>query len=182
MSILKTIHKIRAIREGGGTKRTHTTPHHGSYSVAEHSWNVASLIAILHPNPSTDLILAGMWHDVHERWTGDMPSPIKWCLGNVTRDELRGLEFAIESSLGINFDLSTEDLKWLKACDMLEFWLWCLDQEALGNRNAEEGKKNAAHWFNNHSVDVPVIVQDFTYNYNWQRTSDKDGWKLSYEV
>ena len=178
MDILKDINKVRAIREGGNTERCHTTPHHGSYSVAEHGWGVATLLAILHPNPSRDLILAGMWHDVHERWTGDIPSPIKWCLGNVTKDELKRLAESIDSSLTINFDLSTEDRKWLKACDMLEFWLWSIDQIALGNRNAEEGHANANHWFGTNKGKVPKIVLDFMVNYDWCRTSDRDGWKI----
>ena len=182
MSILKTIHKVRAVREGGGTKRTHTTPHHGSYSVAEHSWNVASLLAILHPDPSKELILAGLWHDVHERWTGDMPAPIKWCLGKVAKDEFKRLEISIEENLEIDVALSTDDIKWLKACDMLEFWLWCKDQIALGNQNAKEGETNAAYWFDTNRNDVPKITLDFIDNYQWSRTSDKDGWKLSYDV
>lgn len=184
MSILKTIHRVRAVREGGCTERTHTTPHHGSYSVAEHSWGVAILLAILHPDPSKELILAGLWHDVHERWTGDIPAPSKWLLGKVTMDELKRLENSIESSLGINFDLSlsTEDRKWLKACDMLEFWLWSIDQEALGNQNANEGRTNAIYWFNAHRDDVPNIIQDFMTHYNWCRTSDRNGWKLSYDI
>ena len=182
MSILKTIHRVRAIREGGNVERTHTTPHHGSYGVDKHSWGVATLLAILHPNPSKELILAGLWHDVLERWTGDIPAPSKWRLGKVVMDEIKRLENSIESSLGINFDLSAEDLKWLKACDMLEFWLWSIDQGALGNCNTEEGKRNAEYWFNNHKDEVPDIVQDFMTHYNWHRTSDKDGWKLSYDI
>ena len=178
MSIEKTINKVRAIREGGKTERAHTIPHYGSYSVAEHSWGVTTLLVILHPDPLRYLILAGIWHDVHERWTGDTPAPIKWCLGNVTKDELKRLENSIESSLGINIDLSEEDLKWLKACDMLEFWLWSIDQEALGNRNAKEGKENAEDWFDTHKDDVPDIVRDFMTHYHWRRTSDRDGWKL----
>ena len=178
MTILKIIHKIRAVREGGKTERTHTTPHHGSYSVAEHSWGVATLLAILHPDPSRNLILAAMCHDVHERWTGDMPAPIKWCLGNVTKDELKRLESSIESSLGIKFYLPAEDLKWLKACDMLEFWLWIMDQRALGNVNVEQNKANADYWFSTHKDDVPEMVREFMSHYKWHRTSDKDGWKL----
>ena len=178
MSNSKNILKVRAIREGGKTERTHTTPHHGSYSVAEHSWGVATLLAILHPNPPKNLILTGLWHDVHERWTGDTPAPIKWCLGNVTKDELKRLENSIDSSLEINLYLSVEDLKWLKACDMLEFWLWSIDQNALGNLNADEGHANAEYWFNTHKDEVPDIVQDFMTHYQWDRTSDKDGWKL----
>ena len=178
MSIKKTIHRVRAVREGGLTERTHTTPHHGSYSVAEHSWGVATLLAILHPDPSRDLILAAMWHDVHERWTGDIPAPSKWCLGKVVVDELKRFENSIESSLEINFDLSAEDRKWLKACDMLEFWLWSIDQIALGNQNANEGRSNAERWFVTHGDEneVPETILDFKDHYRWRRTSDTDGW------
>lgn len=184
MSILKTIHRVRAVREGGNTERTHTTPHHGSYSVAEHSWGVATLLAILHPDPSKDLILAAMWHDVHERWTGDTPAPIKWCLGKVTIDELKRLENSIDSSLEIDFNLTRGDIAWLKACDMLEFLLWSMDQQALGNCNASEGRSNAETWFITHGDEneVPEIILEFIDHYNWRRTSDKNGWELDYDV
>ncbi len=178
MSIEKIIHKVRAVREGGNVGRTHTTPHHGSYSVAEHSWGVATLLAILHPNPSRDLIIAAMWHDVHERWTGDMPAPAKWILSDATKNELKRFENSIESDLGIKFDLPIEDLKWLKSCDMLEFWLWSHDQARLGNQNAKGGRLNAEYWFNEYEDNVPDIIKDFMFRYNWHRTSDRDGWKL----
>ncbi len=179
MSILKTIHKIRAIREGGKTERTHTTPHHGSYSVAEHGWGVATLLAVLHPDPSRDLILSAMWHDVHERWTGDIPSPMKWKFNDIVKEEMKRIETAIDISLDISYiHLKDYDHKWLKACDMLEFWLWSIDQEALGNRNAREGEINAEHWFDTHKGEVPDIVLDFIFHYDWRRTSDVDGWKL----
>ncbi len=180
MSIQKTINKIRAIREGGDTERAHTIPHHGSYSVAKHSWGVATLLAILHPDPSRDLILAGMWHDIHERWTGDTPGSIKWTFNNILKGEVKKFENTIDTGLGINhiLDLPVEDLKWLKACDMLEFWLWSTDQLALGNQNANEGRTNAEHWFSTHEDDVPEIIWDFMERYKWCRTSDRDGWKL----
>jgi len=178
MSIEKTINKVRAIREGGNTERAHTIPHHGSYSIAEHGWGVATLLAVLHPDPSRHLILAGMWHDVHERWTGDTPGSIKWSFSNILKAEIKKFENTIDGDLGINFNLSPEDIKWLKACDMLEFWLWSKDQQALGNCNADEGKSNAEHWFNTHEDDVPETIWDFMAHYHWRRTSDRDGWKL----
>jgi hypothetical protein len=97
-------------------------------------------------------------------------------------DELKRFESSIESSLGINFDLSAEDLKWLKACDMLEFWLWSMDQQALGNCNANEGRSNAEYWFNTNGDNVPNTVQNFMTHYKWYRTSDRNGWKLSYDI
>ncbi len=178
MSIEKIIHKVRAVREGGSVERAHTIPHHGTYSIAEHSWGVATLLAILHPTLSKDLLIASIWHDVNERWTGDIPGSIKWCLGNVTNDEIKRLAYSIDSSLEIFFNLSLEERQWLKACDMLEFWLWSIDQQALGNSNADEGKSNAEFWFDSHKDEVPEIVKDFMTHYKWGRTSDRNGWNL----
>ena len=184
MSIEKTINMVRAIREGGDTERCHTTPHHGSYSVAEHSWGVATLLAILHPDPSRDLLLAGLWHDVHERWTGDIPGSIKWSFSDILIGGINKLENTIELGLGIDhvLNLPSEELKWLKACDMLEFWLWSVDQIALGNQNANESKLNAEYWFSTHKDTVPNIILDFIVHYRWHRTSDRDGWDLSYGI
>ena len=180
MDINKVIHRVRAIREGGDVERCHTTPHHGSYNVAEHSWGVATLLGILHPTPSTPLILAALWHDVSERWTGDIPAPMKWLAGDAFKNELARVTINIEEHLHIDqiMALTTTDTKWLKACDMLEFLLWSIDQLALGNRYATEGRSNAEAWFINYKEEVPDIVLEFVSHYRWRRTSDRDGWKL----
>ncbi len=179
-SIDKLIKKVRAVRESGNVERCHTTPHHGSYSVAEHSWGVATLLGILHPRPSRQLLLAGLWHDVPERWTGDIPAPMKWLAGDVFKEELTRITNTIELDLGIDqaHHLSAEDYKWLKACDMLDYLLWSIDQIALGNQNANEGRLNAEYWFDNYKEEVPDIILEFVNYYRWCRTSDNDGWKL----
>lgn len=124
--------RLAATREGGAVRRCHIVPHHGQYNVAQHTYGAVSLLLLLHPEPSVDLIKAVQWHDVGERWLGDMPAPAKWenpALGEV----YEAAEEEILDRLGLMPDLTEEDRRWLKAVDTLELWLWCREEEALGN-------------------------------------------------
>jgi hypothetical protein len=125
---------VLAIREGGWTERMHCVPHHGEYSVAKHSWAVASLIALLCPNASNNLIMAALWHDVPERWVGDTPAPAKYWLNPELGRELKMTERMIEDELGIRIPLSEEERQWLAACDVLECLMWTHEQLQMGNQ------------------------------------------------
>lgn len=176
------IRRVRALREASKVERAHTMPHHGTYSNGEHSWNVSILILNLHPNPSYRLLVASLLHDVPERWNGDPPSPAKW---GDSREKLREgyKEANKEVHYGLDLDqfgaLHPEEMRWLKACDMLEYHLWCWDQINMGNARANEGRQNSYNWFANNAAIVPKEIIDFLEWYRWDYTSDIDGWKLS---
>jgi hypothetical protein len=126
--------KVAATREGGMVRRCHAIPHHGLYNIAQHSFGAVSLLLLLHPNPSLNLIKALQWHDVAERWLGDMPGPAKTVNGDLGEVYER-VESRVLFQLGLSPDLQPEEQHWLKAMDVLELWLWCREEEALGNRN-----------------------------------------------
>lgn len=131
--------RLLAVREAGAVTRCHTTPHLGVHDVAQHSWGVAAIVAILHPNPSAELLKACLFHDVAERWTGDVPYPMKRYAG----DHDPAIEEAIHDKLKLPWQLSSpEDRLWLKAADLLDFYLWCVDQNRLGNRNVGYARRN----------------------------------------
>lgn len=124
--------RIAATREAGTVRRCHIVPHHGQYNIAQHSYGAASLLLLLHPCPSRELVKAVLWHDVGERWLGDMPAPAKWDnpeLGRVYEEA----EQKLLERLGLAQKLTDEELNWLKAVDTLDLWLWCREEEALGN-------------------------------------------------
>ena len=124
--------RLAATREAGTVRRCHIVPHHGQYNIAQHSYGAVSLLLLLHPNPSLTLIKAVQWHDVAERWLGDIPAPAKWTHAELGEAYERAEEELLKC-LGLFGELTDLEVAWLKAVDTLELWLWCREEEALGN-------------------------------------------------
>lgn len=108
----------------GVVVRYHTDPGPMPQTTAAHSWGVAALIAVLHPAPRSQLLMAALFHDNAETITGDTPHPCKrrW-------PEMRTLLDRIESEayreLGLpEIDLTGDEKLWLAWADMLEAVLW----------------------------------------------------------
>lgn len=83
--ITDIVHALSLICRFGG----HTSEH---YSVAQHSLLVARILAALGASPEVQL--AGLMHDAHEAYIGDIPTPIKIALGfncNLTWNILVGV-------------------------------------------------------------------------------------------
>lgn len=152
---------FRALYEGGQTRRWHTVPHHEPNLVSAHSWGVAIFILAFHDgNPSTDeldappgpslaLIRAALLHDVHERWSGDGPSPARRAVPALQAGENevqhRFWDWAEplwsetpQPELPPN--LSARDLVWLKLADAAEAWFWCEYQLRMGNLHVEQAR------------------------------------------
>lgn len=165
------VERVLQFREGGHVERAHTVPHHGSYSVAVHSWQATGLLLALHPDPSADLIKAVLLHDVQERWTGDMPRHVGRNFG-VMRAFFGHATERAQRSLGIAIKLTGEEARWLRAIDGLEFLLWCYDQEALGNKHVSGYKSNQWAWFLERPKEIPKPIREFLKAYHWKRTSD----------
>lgn len=124
--------QVKATREAGAVRRCHIVPHHGQYNIAQHSYGAVSLLLLLHPDPSLNLIKAVQWHDVGERWLGDMPAPAKWSnpeLGRV----YEAAEARVLKALDLLPDLTRDEGRWLRAVDILDLLLWCREEAALGN-------------------------------------------------
>lgn len=130
---LSTIERITQLRFAGRVQRAHIIPHHGSYSDAEHQWNVAILLFLLWPLDWANLGLIALTHDVPEGWTGDIPSNVAKLL------DIRcsGLETKLLDifDLPSMHRLSEVDQAKIKACDLLELYLWCREEVAHGNRS-----------------------------------------------
>lgn len=124
--------RIAATREAGTVRRCHIVPHHGQYNIAQHSYGAVSLLLLLHPHPSLNLIKAVQWHDCAERWLGDIPAPAKWTHTELGEAYERAEEELLKR-LGLFGELTDLEVAWLKAVDTLELWLWCREEEALGN-------------------------------------------------
>ena len=140
--------RVQALLQAGEVERLHAVPHVNNYNVGFHSWGVAVIITLLHPNPSANLLKAALLHDVGERYVGDVPSSIKW-MGE-TAAEARRLHQQVEDDVLRLFHvfeickpLDNEEQLWLKGADMLEFLIWCRRQMAMGNTNVVHVCRNA---------------------------------------
>lgn len=165
--IFETLSRVLFFREGGHVERAHTIPKVGSYPVGLHSFNMANLLLLLHPGPSLDLIRAALWHDLHERATGDVPSPTKrFC------PELATVESAAQAEFGTGVQLDPSDRMWLRAVDVLELYLWVQDQLAFGNRHVENVEASVVDWFAKN--EIPEEVRTFLRDFRWRRENVRD--------
>jgi 5'-deoxynucleotidase YfbR-like HD superfamily hydrolase len=156
----EVIERIRTLREAGNVTRAHTIPHHGSYPVGLHTYNMMVLLVHLYPGCSGNLVMAVLHHDAAERWFGDPPSPSKTKTSRMAEAATKEWQFGF-------YPLTTEEEQWLEAIDKTEFYLWCLDQEALGNRNVYNAKRNTWEWL--HRNFVPTSLRYFLDVYAWKR-------------
>lgn len=72
------------------------------YSVAEHSIMVQACLA--HRGASTRLQMAGLLHDAHEAYVGDIITPVKKMLGKRYRDIVRNIDYAVCEKFGVTYD------------------------------------------------------------------------------
>jgi len=126
--------KIIKSRCGGRVERCHTMPHHGSYSNASHSWGVAMLMHYLWPEDFPRLAIYCLSHDIGEGWVGDIPAPTYWAIPGL-REQLGKIEGDLVEEAGCPREdgLAPEDFAKLKACDRLELYIWCCEQQDMGN-------------------------------------------------
>lgn len=165
----QTNRRVLAAREGGNVLRCHTVPHHGQYSVGKHSYDALSLLLLLHPNPSMNLVKATLWHDCAERFVGDMPAPAKW-LNQRLGEEYELAEREAQKASGLELPELTEDEQnWLTAVDRVELLLWAEEQAALGNRHIQGLVTASWGWLAQNSAKVPVEVRDFVEGFVWHR-------------
>lgn len=129
--------RVRLAREGAAVERTHAHPHLMRYSVGHHSLDMVTLITLAwqaeHGRlPRAELLVAAAFHDVPERITGDLPSPVKTKLGA----ELDAMDDQVLTWLGVGstrLQLTDAERAYLVGADRLELVLWCLEEAQRGN-------------------------------------------------
>lgn len=153
-----TANNVIQSRLGGKVERCHNVPHVGSYSDAAHSWGVAMLMWYLWPEDFPRLGIYCLTHDVPEGLVGDVPAPTGRYVPGL-KDSLTALETKVNRSLGLppEAELDPEDYAKLKACDRLEFWLWCQEQLLLGNQMVLDGAEEMERYFD--EVPLPDRAQ-----------------------
>lgn len=128
--------QLESLLDGGFIQRYHVKGRRMlvPQNVAEHSWRMAAALFHIDPNARAAMVWATLFHDVSERMTGDVPSPVK--RDDMVRVALNRISTTEEYRLGIRFDLTEEEVKLLTWLDRYEGALHCLDEAEMGNRKA----------------------------------------------
>jgi 5'-deoxynucleotidase YfbR-like HD superfamily hydrolase len=175
MTTQERIDKVLRARQAGGVKRCHTTPYAGSYTVSEHTCQMLFLLDVLCPKAPLRLWRAILHHDLHEYYTGDLPSSVR-----VVDPELRaafeGAGEVVSEHFGWSTaaDLSEDERRWLKALDCLELFLWCHDELNMGNDHAFPILEFLIAWFDANKTNVPYVVRSFVNRFEWRRISSAE--------
>jgi 5'-deoxynucleotidase YfbR-like HD superfamily hydrolase len=161
--------RLAAVREAGRIERLHTIPHHQRYTVGHHTWTMLVLLHELfpEPGPSKRLMWAITFHDVPERWVGDVPTTIKWSSAELLA-ALDAVETEINERFGFQYKLNPQERNWLKALDLLELFLFCEDELAMGNQHVQQVRNNCFAILSK-NTEVPIEVRRFVTSYKWKR-------------
>lgn len=152
------VQRVKFAREAARVERVHSSPGLGSYSDGMHTFNMLTMLLILNPEASANLIKAVVQHDIPELLSGDMSYHAKtYGIQNTeAQSELeQNVNEEVFGSHAANY-LNAEEKKWLSGLDMIEYYCWCRDQLMLGNRTVEPDlarvqdivRKNASRYHN----------------------------------
>lgn len=166
----RKIKKLKDQLEGARVMRCHTADYHGRYDVGQHSFAMLLVYCALHPNPQQQTMMAIMYHDLHERYIGDIPATT--LLGNRTiAKEVEVVEQRIRQKMGIEFVLDEEEARWLWGLDKIEHWLWANRQMLHGNRMIE----HHIAWLGGilKNMDLPDELREFVVSYDHSHGRDE---------
>jgi 5'-deoxynucleotidase YfbR-like HD superfamily hydrolase len=146
-------------------------------TVGHHTCNLCHLLLLLEPDCRKELLVAALYHDVPEGFTGDIPAPAKWESQHLTR-ELKELETAFYARHNIpNPELYSYERTLLKAADMLDLALSSIEELGLGNQSAAELIENAQEYiyhldlYEEHRAIIETIVTEVRNK--WVQTKSK---------
>lgn len=163
---------VNLLREAGAVTRLHTVPHLQHYDVAQHCWRMAVLLYALHPGPSRRLLWAVLLHDVGERFTGDIPTTIKWASPDIDK-AFDKMEAEISKRLGLDVRFQADERNWLKGLDLFELYLYCQDEIAMGNQHIVQVRDECWSILTRHQ-EVPREIREWMQrNKEWKRSNNR---------
>ncbi len=127
------------------------------------------------------LALLGMYHDVTEIITGDMPTPVKYYSETIrnaykeveavaSEQLLTGLPDGfkkIYAPLLMETEQEKENWKYVKAADKLSALIKCIEEERMGNKDFSQARKTIENSINEMNLpEVKYFMDNFLPAYN----------------
>lgn len=162
----------------GQVKRWHVVGHTvRPQDVAQHSYGVAVIITLLHPDPSAALLKAALTHDWGELVAGDLPRWVKERNPDVAQ-QLEILEEGNRQKFGVEYTalLSKEEIGWLRGADLLDAWLFALQNVIMQNHYMHGSLNKATRAMRDlvKAGDVPIelaiAMEQMLSAYPWVKT------------
>ncbi len=131
--------QINFIRQGGLVKRYHTKNTLKDNTIAHHSFGVAWFVWMLAEEPTVDLIMAALAHDLAEQVTGDISSPTKRKFPELA-EMVQRMEHEVlgEHDMDFEIHLSPDELRILKIADCMDGMIYCINEYELGNHSIRD--------------------------------------------
>lgn len=169
-----TVGLTKFVREAGKIRRCHTQTTVGEYTVAEHTFNMLCMLKLLYPEAPIEVIHYILGHDIPERLTGDIPATAKWF--GIIDERLDTVEDAILKECGFYTKMEEEWYLVVKCIDLLELYLWCRDQDLLGNQCMRKMQNRIDLWFDKLGHRIPAKIQAFLHEL------EERGWNYCSEL
>lgn len=166
--------QVLAVREAAEVQRCHTKRTIAPYTNGHHTYNALALLLLLYPgDPPMRLVRALMWHDSGERWAGDVNSVVTRRYPAL-RTAVKEAELDARDRFGLLDEpgMSPDDERWLHGVDLLEFYLWALQEVWLGNRRYEQDVGRVYSIFVNESEPYPAEVTAFAVAFDHRQLKD----------
>lgn len=129
---------VAVVKSGRLTRRFHCYHMNAPQRVDAHSWGVAMFVYILtRGEPSINLLMAALTHDLAEFRTGDIPSPIKRRLE--IGDKVARLEAAVLAPANLSFEtrLGGREPRILALADIADALATLYEEQGTGNRSLD---------------------------------------------
>ena len=131
-------------------------------TLGHHQWGVATLVLLLHPNPSRALILAALTHDAGEMLTGDLPYAFKRLYGGggIAETVEQAGDAERDDMLGFRLGIDETEQAWLDMCDRLESLLYVSvhDPDRLRQEDWKKVRAQIEGWAFHLGVTGPVVA------------------------
>ena len=129
-------------RRAGLIERYHAQTHVTQQTVGEHTWQVLRILTTIWPQVPQHILVYGVYHDIAEGVTGDVPYPVK--LGDLKIKRLMDLaEEATVAELQRKWGtpriptLTDLEKKVFKGCELIDFLEYAWYEKNLGNKYAQ---------------------------------------------
>lgn len=128
----------------GQTQRYHTEALTKPQDVAQHTYNMLWIAwKLAGEKPSAGLLMGVLSHDAGERYTGDMPGPVKHHIcADAALDALEAKRLKERCDVSLDLNLTPVEKEIIRLADRVEGMVYCFREWRRGNQEIKPALRN----------------------------------------